>query len=134
MPRKINDGLTNQQRYHNKPGIREKRSQNGKEYRQTDKGIFTRNKHHWIGSGIREPLEGWESYWEKFKSKTHCELCKVEFNPNGHHQQGKNLDHDHRSRYIRSVACRKCNISWLKTFDIKHTYVLQELHRVFNLR
>lgn len=134
MPEKINDGLTNQQRYlQNNPEIRRRRKEHAKEFRQTDKGKFIRNKNHWIGYGVTEPLEGWEEYWEIFKKKTHCELCNVKFDleAGGTSKQARCLDHHHHSGAIRNVICRFCNMSPMRNFDSKHDRMLFELQRYF---
>ena len=136
MPKKINDGLNNQQRYYLKPEKRKEILNRGKVWRQTDRGKFIRNRNHWIASEVREPLEGWENYWETFKTKTHCELCNVEFDlKNGAtSKKGRCLDHHHHSGYIRNVVCRTCNISPIRMFDSKHDKVLFQLHRLFMLK
>ena len=149
MPAKINDGLTNDQRfrlnsadkvkrahdkYMNKPGMEEKRVQWGKAWRATDKGIFTRNRNHWVAAGIKEPNEGWETYWETFKNKKNCETCGVTFSTDKKWTSNqKCLDHHHSSGHIRLVVCRKCNGSCVKTWDSKMNYVLLDLHRYFRL-
>ena len=136
MPAKINDGLTNQQRYlQNNPEKRKNRDENAKRWRQTDKGKFIRNRNHWISYGIKEPLEGWEQYWEEFKKITHCELCNVKFNleAGGTSKQGRCLDHHHHSGTIRNVICRNCNITTMRKFDSNHDKVLFELQRYFRL-
>ena len=133
MPAKINDGLTRTQRYLNKGDNKEKRNAHLKAWRQTDRGKFIRNKNHWIASGIREPAESWETYWEEFKIKTHCDICNIEFDlENGAtSKMARCLDHHHHSGYIRNIICRNCNISAMRHFDNKHNMVLFELQRYF---
>ena len=135
MPEAINDGLTNQQRYHAKPEKKAMRDENAKRWRQTDKGIFTRNKNHWISYGVVEPLEGWEAYWEVFKKKTHCELCNIEFDleAGGTSKKGRCLDHHHHSGAIRNVVCRSCNLSPMRKFDANHDRMLFEIQRYFRI-
>jgi len=136
MPQKINDGLTNTQRYLLKGDNYKKRLEHQKNWRQTDRGKFIRNRNHWIASGIKEPLEGWEEYWEKFKLKTHCQLCNIEFDleKGATSKRGRCLDHHHHSGYIRNVICRNCNISCMRLFDNKHNMVLFELQRYFKIK
>lgn len=136
MPNKINDGLTRSQRYLLNPQKKKKRDNNAKRWRQTDRGKFIRNRNHWIASEVREPLEGWENYWETFKTKTHCELCNVEFDleKGSTSKRGRCLDHHHHSGYIRNVVCRTCNISPIRMFDSKNDKVLFQLHRLFMLK
>ena len=105
-----------------------------RKWRQTDKGHFTRNRNHWIEQGIREPEEGWETFWERVKMTTHCELCNVKFDPKVNYSSQRCVDHDHHSGYMRFICCRNCNISPLRLFDIRKTRVLFELHRFFNTR
>tara|TARA_R110000765_G_scaffold68256_3_gene131963 strand:+ start:977 stop:1396 length:420 start_codon:yes stop_codon:yes gene_type:complete len=135
MPKKINDGLTNHQRYHAKPEKKAMRDENAKRWRQTDKGKFIRNRNHWIASGMVEPLEGWESFWEVFKKKTHCELCNIEFDleAGGTSKKGRCLDHHHHSGTIRNVICRSCNISPMRKFDANHDRMLFEIQRYFRI-
>ncbi len=134
MPKKINDGLTRTQRYlQNNPEARKKRDENAKRWRQTDKGIFIRNRNHWKAGGITEPLEGWEAYWEEFKKHKKCELCNVEFDleNGGTSSQARCLDHHHHSGSIRNVICRSCNRSDMRLFDANHDRMLFELQRYF---
>ena len=135
MPKKINDGLTRAQRYHAKPEKKAMRDENLKRWRQTDKGKFIRNRNHWIESGIVEPLEGWESFWEVFKKKIHCELCNIEFDleNGGTSKKGRCLDHHHHSGAIRNVICRSCNISPMRKFDANHDRMLFEIQRYFRI-
>ncbi len=103
-----------------------------KKWRQTDSGKKRRNISHWKDAGIRQPLEGWDIFWEEFKLKKKCEICNVEFNLEKHNtKRGRCLDHHHHSGYIRNVVCRKCNISDMRKFDSNHDKVLFELHRYF---
>mgnify|MGYP003645532172 CR=1 FL=1 len=105
-----------------------------KQWRQTDAGKRRRNISHWTGYGVREPLEGWNAFWETFKLKTHCELCNVKFNLENHNtKQGRCLDHHHHSGYFRNVICRGCNLGHMKKFDSKHDLVLFQLQRSFRL-
>ena len=136
MSRKINDGLTKYQRYISNPEKKKNRNDNLKRWRQTDRGKFIRNRNHWVDAGIIEPLEGWENYWETFKTKTHCELCNVEFDleKGGTSKRGRCLDHHHHSGYIRNVVCRGCNISSMRKFDANHNKLLFELYRSFMLQ
>ena len=132
MPRKINDGLTNRQRYLKRGDNHKKCLEHGKEWRQTDRGKFIRNKNHWKSSGIREPLESWDKYWEKFKLETKCNLCNVTFDlENANKPNGRCLDHHHHSGYIRNVICRNCNSTTMIKFDKNHNKVLFELQRYF---
>lgn len=120
------------ERVRNNPEYREQQRIRGQAYRQTDRGIFIRNKSHWIDSGIREPAETWDIYWETFKTKTHCEVCNIKFNlENANSSEGRCLDHHHHSGYIRNVICRSCNRSVMRNFDNKHNMVLFELQRYF---
>ena len=133
MPQKINDGLTNQQRYLLNPEKKKNRNENAKRWRQTDKGKFIRNRNHWKEYGVTEPLEGWEAYWEEFKKHKKCELCNVEFDleNGGTSSQARCLDHHHHSGCIRNVICRGCNISTMRKFDANHDRMLFELQRYF---
>tara|TARA_R110000737_G_scaffold114881_1_gene147809 strand:- start:821 stop:1234 length:414 start_codon:yes stop_codon:yes gene_type:complete len=136
MPAKINDGLTNQQRYlQNNPDRIVKRDENAKRWRKTDKGKFTRNRNHWIEYGVTEPPEGWEEFWESFKLKTNCEVCNITFDlDNGAtSKKGRCLDHHHHSGAIRNIICRNCNITHMRHFDRKHDNLLFELQRSFRL-
>ena len=135
MPAKINDGLTNQQRYHAKPEKRAHRNALGKAWRQTDKGKFIRNRNHWIAAGVKEPNEGWETYWETFKDVKRCEVCDVKFDLDGgpSRSNGRCLDHHHASGSIRQIICRKCNTSCVRMFDDRMMFVLLDLHRYFRL-
>ena len=135
MPAKINDGLTCQQRYHAKPEKKLMRDNNAKRWRQTDKGKFIRNRNHWIDYGVKEPNEGWETYWETFKETKRCEVCNIEFDLSGGktRSNGRCLDHHHASGHIRQIICRKCNGGCVKTWDSKMNYVLLDLHRYFRL-
>ena len=107
-----------------------------KKWRQTEKGIFMRNKSHWIEAGMREPKEGWETFYHNtFKITTNCQLCNIEFNKDKRCCNTQRiLDHDHHSGYIRFICCRKCNNSCIKKYDNKRLYLMCELNRYFKLK
>jgi hypothetical protein len=110
-------------------------NQEQRNWRQSDAGKFTRNRNHWIAAGIREPPEGWHDfYFLKFTQTTHCELCSVAFLPEEDYMSQRCLEHDHHSRYYRSICCRKCNSGPMKTYDQHRAFLLIELHRYFNLK
>ena len=119
-------------KYMNKPGIRALRAIGCRNWRKTEKGIYTRNRNHWIADGIVEPCEGWETFWETYKVATHCELCNVVFNKEKKASPTqRNLDHDHDSGHVRFICCRTCNSGHLRIRDHRHNYVHKELHRYF---
>tara|TARA_R110000796_G_C14432136_1_gene421256 strand:+ start:85 stop:804 length:720 start_codon:yes stop_codon:yes gene_type:complete len=102
-------------------------------WRQSAGGKFVRNRNHWIEAKIREPEEGWEKfYFTKFEPSSHCELCNTAFLPKEDYMSQRCLDHDHISRYIRFICCRRCNTGPLKNWDHKRIYLMSELHRYFN--
>ena len=106
----------------------------GRKWRQTPEGHFIRNRNHWIATKVREPEEGWRDfYFNKFLPSTHCELCHVEFSPIHNNMKQRCLEHDHKSKYIRSICCRKCNQGQVRKTDFDMCFVLLELHRKFNL-
>lgn len=115
-----------------KQQIREK----NKKWRQTEQGIFMRNKSHWIEAGMREPEEGWETFYHNtFKITNNCQLCNIEFNKDKRCCNTQRiLDHDHHSGYIRFICCRKCNTSCIKKYDNKRLYLICELNRYFKLK
>jgi len=133
MPKRINDGLTKKQRYMNKENNRKHSIDHQRAWRQTDRGKFIRNRNHWIASGMKEPCEGWEAYWEVFKIATHCDACNIKFDlDNGStSKEARCLDHHHHSGYKRNILCRKCNIERGK-YDNRWGYILLEIHRYNN--
>lgn len=110
---------------------KEKAVEEGKKWRQTDSGIFIRNRNHWKEAGIREPECGWKKFWEIFKNTNHCELCNIEFDGKNNYMTQRCLDHDHFSRYKRFIVCRKCNTSCIRKTDSNKTNMLIEIHRYF---
>ena len=104
-----------------------------RKWRQSPEGHYVRNRNHWNAAHIIEPEQGWRSfYFDTFMPQTHCELCHVEFVKKQNDMKQKCLEHDHMSRYVRSICCRKCNQGQVKKTDMDMKYVLLELHRYFN--
>jgi len=105
-----------------------------KEWRKTERGNFIRNKNHWIASKMREPDEGWESfYFDTFLKTTKCQLCDIKFDPDKDYNSQRCLDHDHHSGYKRFICCRKCNTVPIRNFDRLRERCIIELHRYFRL-
>lgn len=48
--------------------------------------------------------ENWHDIYEMFKNTTHCQGCDRSF-----YSIRKNLDHCHKTGYIRGVLCSHCN-------------------------
>ena len=60
-------------------------------------------KHHWTKRrGLRE--SDFENTWEKYINTTHCELCNISLK-----KVKKNMDHCHKSGYMRFIVCQRCN-------------------------
>ncbi len=86
-------------------------------------------KHNWsYTSKIREPPEGWNSfYYGRYKHTHRCELCNGSFDISA-----KCLEHDHHSGYLRSICCMSCNIGPMRVLDKNRVNLMLELHRYFN--
>jgi hypothetical protein len=86
-------------------------------------------KHNWRAiSKIREPPEGWNSfYYGRYKHTHRCELCNGTFDISA-----KCLEHDHHSGYLRSICCMSCNIGPMRVLDKNRVNLMLELHRYFN--
>ena len=60
-------------------------------------------KHHWTKKkGLR--LSDFERTWDKYVNTSHCELCNISLK-----KVRKNMDHCHRSGYMRFIVCQRCN-------------------------
>ena len=60
-------------------------------------------KYHWIKKkGLR--LSDFERTWDKYVNTSHCELCNISLK-----KVRKNMDHCHRSGYMRFIVCQRCN-------------------------
>ena len=125
-------------KYMNKPGIRALRAIGCRNWRKTEKGIYTRNRNHWKEYKVTEPEMGWETFWKTVYTETHrCQVCDVVFidgtGTGKTTPRTRCLDHHHGSGHIRFIACHKCNTGVLKKHDNQIDKVLQELHRYFKL-
>ena len=90
-------------------------------------------KKHRIRAWRNNDMILWDTdeIYERYEKSTNCEICDIEYT--GHRTSaGKNLDHDHLSKYPRFVCCHKCNHHLQKIDNIRYK-VLLELHRKFNL-
>lgn len=108
----------------------ESKKKSDKKYGQSEKGIKVKRISKWRQRDIK--TIDWDFVYDKYINTKYCEVCDIELTdgkPNTH--STRNLDHQHASGEIRNIVCRRCNIQ-RKSIDLKHMYVLQELHRYFN--
>ncbi len=60
-------------------------------------------RYHWTKKrGLL--LSDFERTWEKYINTTHCELCNISLK-----KVKKNMDHCHKSGYMRFIVCHRCN-------------------------
>jgi len=67
---------------------------------------------------------------ELYVNTKECELCHFKFNEDNskNNYERKVVEHDHLSRYFRSICCQGCNMQVAKV-DRKRYIVLLEIHR-----
>jgi hypothetical protein len=92
MPAKINDGLTNRERFNLRHPGRQKASQ--RKYRQSAKGQEVEMRKHRRRRGIVDATGE--------RRSGPCEICTQ-------HQDGLCSDHDHLTGLTRGWLCTSCN-------------------------
>ena len=67
-----------------------------------DNNKRSKMKYTWKKSGLR--LSDFDRTWEQYIKATNCELCNISLK-----KVRKNMDHCHRSGYMRFIVCQRCN-------------------------
>jgi hypothetical protein len=79
-------------------------------------------KYHWIKrKGLL--LSDFERTWDKYVNTTHCEICDISLK-----KVKKNMDHCHKSGYMRFIVCQRCN-GFLRYRDDYHNEILLQIKR-----
>jgi len=95
------DGLTVHQRFYRKH--RERLSKSNKEEISR---VMSRKIASWRHLGIvLKEGEEWESIWYFVEACQECESCEKPFK----NRMDRQLDHDHKTGFIRDVVCKSCN-------------------------
>ena len=121
MPAKINDGLTNTQRYQQRHPERIKAA--GKKWRDANPDK-ERDKHYRRKFGIG--IEDYNKLWEEQNG-----LCAICNKPETVSTTGNPIpmwlavDHDHKTNKIRALLCFKCNTT-LSYFE-KHEQSIEQI-------
>ena len=63
-----------------------------------------------------------ERAWSKYSNTENCEICNISFK-----KVRKNMEHNHVTRYFRSVACQRCN-GYLRYADENFKKVMNQLN------
>ena len=107
---------------------RENNKEKFKNYDKTPKRVKSQKITSWRKQGIKSI--NFDLVYERYINTNYCEVCNILLTNGGVDGDNKSLDHQHASGEIRNILCRRCN-SMRAKIDLKHMYVLQELHRYF---
>jgi hypothetical protein len=89
------------------------------EYNHTNKEK-SKMKYHWIKrKGLRK--SDFERTWDRYVNTTHCEICDISLK-----KVKKNMDHCHKSGYMRFIVCQRCN-TFLRYHDKYYDEVLSKI-------
>jgi len=74
-----------------------------------------------------------EELHELYDNTKECQLCHFKFNEDNskNNHDRKVAEHDHLSRYFRSICCQRCNMK-VAAVDRKRYILLLEIHRYHN--
>tara|TARA_R110002126_G_scaffold40007_1_gene117958 strand:+ start:319 stop:891 length:573 start_codon:yes stop_codon:yes gene_type:complete len=109
---------------------KDKKNQQRKEWSQTEQGKKLCKITDWKSQGIKS--SNFDLVYERYINTNYCEVCNIELTHGRYNTKTTRcLDHQHASGEIRNILCHHCNTQ-RKSIDLKHMYVLQELHRYFN--
>ena len=87
---------------------KERKKEYCEEYRGKYPHIFTIGGWKHIGIKLR-PNEDWLSVYLFYITCETCENCNVKFTES-RSSNGRTLDHDHSTGFIRNILCNACNI------------------------
>jgi len=77
-------------------------------WNKKNKNILTISRWKDWGMKLKEG-EDWDSIYLYYVTCEECENCGIELT-DGCSSDGRTLDHDHSTGFIRNVLCRSCNL------------------------